>query len=298
MNLKNLSYESYSTGRYGPKNCYQGVTLHFICNETHDIYYVIFNVNLDRTRNIGSHLKGTPLPKGRFRVSRRSAFFQFWVRAGLPIPPRLSAFHDYMGNLKGRTFTASIQSGKKLDKCSIRPLTTEEIEAPRLIQPNNLKTIPEQPENKIQTAVPNNALPSGHYKSLAKANLDTYSKGDGKSHQGKSHYEPDGTGFHSCNVDHGPQVPRRSGQSIATHDERRYPARITPIIERTNTSALDRTSVEDEKTILNWLAYIGEKDRAIIDELLTMCNDNAESRANVLMIAKSGLQIPKRNQSV
>ncbi|MEH6822955.1 MAG: hypothetical protein V7629_03480 [Motiliproteus sp.] len=117
-----LSYESYSTGRYGPKMV-GGVTLQCISLLTNADRYAIFNAELDRARNIKTAKAGSPLPNGQFRVGKKSHLYRFWLSTGLKQPPRLSSLHDYMGKLKGILFIANTSKGSRLDCSSIQPLS-------------------------------------------------------------------------------------------------------------------------------------------------------------------------------
>ena len=90
------AFESFSTGCYGVN--YGGVTLQFIYLVTGENYYAIFNAELSRKRSARRYRAGTRLPGEQFRISRRHLFYRFWRNTGLPVPPRLGAFHDYMRN--------------------------------------------------------------------------------------------------------------------------------------------------------------------------------------------------------
>jgi len=114
-----LVYVDYSTGCFD--NRYPGVNLQFQWILSLEGGYVNFNADLKRARSSESGKKGTPLPKGRFIVGKMNKFLKFWARTGLKLPPRLSSFHDYMGNLKQLIFVADIIDGEKLDKDSIEP---------------------------------------------------------------------------------------------------------------------------------------------------------------------------------
>jgi hypothetical protein len=121
MAIDVLVYESYSTGRYGAKH-HSGVNLQFINLLTDDSRYAVFNVGLDRIKATKKGPIGSPLPSGQFRVTKRSRFYKFWLNANQPLPPRLSSFHDYMGNLKGTLFTGTVVRDERLDKQSIKLL--------------------------------------------------------------------------------------------------------------------------------------------------------------------------------
>ena len=151
MLITNLRYLSYSSGAYNSgKN--DGITLQFLCEDTGFDYHVIFNADIRRKRNVKNHRVGSFLPKGRFSVGRQSAFYKFWLSTGLNIPPRLSAFNDYMGKLKVFTFFADVAQGKRLDARSLRPLLDN------LEFSNKLQTSLKQQQNKIQTRTSNNYL--------------------------------------------------------------------------------------------------------------------------------------------
>ena len=121
MAIDALIYESYSTGRYGVK-CHSGVSLQFLNLLTDDSRYAVFNAELDRVKATKKGPIGSPLPSGQFRVGKRSRFYKFWLTANQPLPPRLSSFHDYMGNLKGTLFTGTVGRDERLDKQSIKLL--------------------------------------------------------------------------------------------------------------------------------------------------------------------------------
>ena len=126
-----LVYESYSTGFYGSHRS-GGVTLQFISMGNSTNYYAIFNAELTRIRNSRGHSAGSNLLNGHFRVGRRSGFLSFWRATGLTLPPRLSSFHDYMGNLKSLEFTAEIVKGTKLSNKTI--LIADQTASPDKVQ--------------------------------------------------------------------------------------------------------------------------------------------------------------------
>jgi len=121
MAIDVLAYESYSTGRYGAERN-SGINLQFLNLLTDDSRYAVFNVGLDRVKATKKGPIGSPLPNGQFRVGKRGRFCKFWLNANQPLPPRLSSFHDYMGNLKRTLFTGIVGRGERLDKQSIKLL--------------------------------------------------------------------------------------------------------------------------------------------------------------------------------
>jgi hypothetical protein len=148
-------YDSYSTGNYG-KHKSPGVTLQLINLTTGEDCYVTFNVELKRSRTSKSGVKGSCLSKGQFRVGKKYKFYKFWLSTGLSLPPRLSSFHDYMGNLKQLFFIPSFDRGAKI-KDKIIPLLNlcnNEI-LTKFLQsnPNNCQTSHiQQPDNSQTTA--------------------------------------------------------------------------------------------------------------------------------------------------
>tara|TARA_A100001035_G_scaffold258931_1_gene235991 strand:- start:25 stop:648 length:624 start_codon:yes stop_codon:yes gene_type:complete len=131
-----------------------GLTLRFTHPESRSDYYVIFNVRLDRQRDSKKHKAGTPYPRGQFWVSKRYEFFRFWQRTGLKVPPRLSAFNDYMGNLAQLTYQADIARLNRLDAKTLRPFYPDE-QSLISVGTNKVQTLAEHQTNKAQTASPN-----------------------------------------------------------------------------------------------------------------------------------------------
>ncbi len=167
LRLFALRYDSYSTGHYGRQR-YAGVTLQFCSLTTHQSHYAIFNADLTRARNGKGVRAGSPLPKGNFRVGRKSQFFKFWLSTNLKVPKRLSVFYDYMGNLKSVILTAEASLGERLDARSLKPLEADYQTIAAALglgdPPFNDQTSFEQIPNISQTNLPdkvvlNNSLP-------------------------------------------------------------------------------------------------------------------------------------------
>ena len=109
-------FDRYSTGEYG-KHKSQGLSLQFINIETGEEAYTVFNVELKRLRNTNTGKAGASLPKGQFRVTKNMKFYKWWKSINLKLPPRLSSFHSYMGNIKELLFFATPDNtGKITDK--------------------------------------------------------------------------------------------------------------------------------------------------------------------------------------
>jgi hypothetical protein len=120
LNINVYIYDSYSTGHYG-RHKSSGMTLQLINISTGEDCYLTFNVDLKRSRTTPKGVKGSSLPKGQFRISKKYKFYQFWLSTGLNLPPRLSSFHDYMGNLKQCYFIPTFDHSAKV-KDKIIPL--------------------------------------------------------------------------------------------------------------------------------------------------------------------------------
>tara|TARA_R110000782_G_scaffold20030_1_gene54306 strand:+ start:3357 stop:4181 length:825 start_codon:yes stop_codon:yes gene_type:complete len=153
-------YDGYSTGYYG-KHKSPGLTLQLINISTGEDCYLTFNVELKRSRTTNNGIKGSCLPKGQFRISKKYKFYQFWLSTGLSLPPRLSSFHDYMGNLKQCFFIPTFDHGAKV-KDKIIPLVnlshSEVLARFSQLNPYNSQTSTiQQPYNK-HTSMPNNDL--------------------------------------------------------------------------------------------------------------------------------------------
>ena len=160
LSINAYEYASYTTGFYGRIKA-PGVTLQFVSTVTGINTYTIFNVDLSRDRTTKAGAKGTPLPKGHFRIGKRSHFYRFWCSTQLPLPKRLSSLHDYMGNLQGILFTADKAQGQenRLDAGSLAPLSISAAEIHKAFQPDNSRTITGQTTDNHQTRVPDKDMP-------------------------------------------------------------------------------------------------------------------------------------------
>ena len=128
-----LEYLGYSVGNYGPSKR-GGVSLQFRNLVDGSERYSVFNAETRRDRNTQHGKKGSPLPRGQFRVTERFKFYGFWLSTGLPVPRRLSAFHDYMGKLASLVFTGTTTDGERVgDPC---PLSLSHTDLVRLLGVN------------------------------------------------------------------------------------------------------------------------------------------------------------------
>jgi hypothetical protein len=161
MIISHLKYKSFTTGRYD-KNRFPGITLQFVSEQDMCPYYTHFNVDLNRKRKSGKYKKGDPLPGNRFSVTPNHGFYKFWLKTGLAIPPRLSAFNDYMGKLKQFTFIGEIKKDNRLISSSISVMAID--------LSNSTLTNNEQLPNNLPTKYSNN-----HFaQNMERSNLDEF----------------------------------------------------------------------------------------------------------------------------
>ncbi|WP_300654312.1 hypothetical protein, partial [Pseudomonas sp.] len=155
MGIEAYEYVSYTTGVYGRIKA-PGLTLQLVSVVTGTNTYTIFNADLSRDRTTKAGAKGSPLPKGHFRVGKRSHFYRFWHSTQLPLPKRLSSLHDYMGNLRGILFTAEKAQGQenRLDAGSIASLSISATEIHKAFLPDNSRTVSGQTTDNRQTSMP------------------------------------------------------------------------------------------------------------------------------------------------
>ncbi|WGK61483.1 hypothetical protein QAO71_15770 [Halopseudomonas sp. SMJS2] len=118
--LDAFEYVGYDTGHYG-KSRAGGVTLHFVSVVTGEAVYTIFNAELKRVKDSPGGKTGALLPKGEFRVGKRSAFYKFWLGTGLAVPDRLQRFCRRMGTLRPILFDGDLQ-GERLNASTLTPI--------------------------------------------------------------------------------------------------------------------------------------------------------------------------------
>ncbi|WP_299941830.1 hypothetical protein [uncultured Microbulbifer sp.] len=124
-----LEYIGYSVGNYGPRKN-GGVTLQFRSLLNGHDWYAIFNAYTTRARTTKHGKAGSPLPKGRFRMGKRSSFLKFWGRTGQRMPKSFDAFGDYMGKLRSQVFTGIPVKTERLNAATLAPLYIEQQQLP------------------------------------------------------------------------------------------------------------------------------------------------------------------------
>lgn len=182
LSIDAYEYVSYSTGLYGRIKA-PGLTLQLASIVTGNNAYTIFNADLSRDRTTKAGVKGTPLPKGHFRIGRRSHFYKFWHSTRLPLPKRLSSLHDYMGNLQGILFTADkVQDQKsRLDAGSLAPLSITAAEIRNAFQPDSNRTVSGQTTDNHQTTMPDKNLPQAHINQCSQRSSATCATNHGET---------------------------------------------------------------------------------------------------------------------
>lgn len=168
-------YDSYSTGFYGAKKC-SGVTLQFKNINTMAHNHVIFNANLKRVRSTKNGKAGTLLPKGQFTPPKGGAFLVFWCSTGLAFPPRMGAFHCYMGNLKKLIFVPEVNPMNKISNKSIPTLSISFQNLVVLMNSksaDNIKTTYGQVTDSIQTNSAYKEIASSYMTKGGEQNLTT-----------------------------------------------------------------------------------------------------------------------------
>ncbi len=136
---------------------YPGLTLQLQSVVTEAKAYTIFNVELTRARNTPAGKKGGRLPEGQFRIGKNHDLYRFWLSTGLPLPRRLAALHDYIGNLRGILLTAiptAGHNGTRLQSKTLMPLHLPASVIRRAVLPDNCQTTPRQAAGNSRTRLP------------------------------------------------------------------------------------------------------------------------------------------------
>lgn len=191
LNIPLFRYESFNRGRYGKQKA-SGVSLQFInLSDTKKGGFAVFNAVITRERTTVYGKAGDPLPKKQFRAGEKSGFYEFWVNAGLKLPPSLTRFADYMGNLKNVLFTGDYKQKplkpEELDKNSVLPLT---ITYPQIVEAlgcsHNSHTTRAQDSHKVRTTSSHKETPQSQTPQGLQANPTTGENQYGKRLQGSA----------------------------------------------------------------------------------------------------------------
>jgi hypothetical protein len=171
LGISSYCYEYYTAGIYDVGNGKResGITLHYKNILTGETPRLTYTVPLTRDRTTKNGNKGQRLPGKQFRVSHRMSFYKLWVKLDLPLPVRLSAFHDCMGKLSNVLLTGTCNDGIKLDKENLAMLeiSYEEIlssyccENP-IKSPDNYPTTTRQAPDNVPTRTPDKETPQSH----------------------------------------------------------------------------------------------------------------------------------------
>ncbi|WP_460102298.1 hypothetical protein [Pseudomonas sp. H1_D04] len=152
LGLDAFEYTDYSTGHYG-KTRSAGITLRFVSLVNGESVYAVFNADLTRQRNTAAAKAGTLLPRGQFRIGKRSHFYKFWMGTGLPFPRRLSAMHDYMGKLRGVMLTGLL-TDDRINAGTLAPISLTAEQFRKAILPDKFRTISGQLPDNCRTRAP------------------------------------------------------------------------------------------------------------------------------------------------
>ena len=160
VGLDAFEYVGYSTGHYG-KTRSAGITLQFVSMLSGQSVYAVFNADLTRQRNTATAKAGALLPKGQFRIGKRSHFYKFWMGTGLPFPRRLAAMHDYMGKIRSVLVTGSV-TDDRFKVGSLVPVSLSAEQFRKAVLPDNFRTRSGQLPDKTRTNVPDKEMATGH----------------------------------------------------------------------------------------------------------------------------------------
>lgn len=158
-------YCSYGTGRYGQQK-YEGLAMKLHSVTTRQEFHAFFNVMLTRARTTSTGAEGAPLPKGKFRIGENHQLYHFWQSTALEMPRRLSAMHDYMGNLRGILFSASLTKSRADNRLDARTLVALNIPASVILQaalPDNTRTTRGQGPDNFRTSTPDKVTAQGQH---------------------------------------------------------------------------------------------------------------------------------------
>lgn len=182
LGIDAYEYGGYSTGKFGHQKA-PGVVIQLPSFVDGLDTHAIFNAELNRDRTTKAGAKGTDLPKGHFRIGKRSHLYRFWQSTGLRTPKRLSSLHDYLGNLRDILFAADLVAGqkKRLDTASLRPLAITFAEVRNAFQPDNCRAFAGQASGNCRTKVPDKDLAPPQQNKGLQGNQTTGTENHGKT---------------------------------------------------------------------------------------------------------------------
>lgn len=182
LGIDAYEYGGYSTGKFGHQHA-PGVAIQLPSFVGGLDSHAIFNAELNRDRTTKAGAKGSDLPKGHFRIGKRSHLYRFWQSTGLPTPKRLSSLHDYLGNLRDILFAADMVVGRKnrLNTASLRPLSITSAEVRNAFQPDNCRTIAGQATDNCRTKVPDKDFAPAQQNQGFQRNQTTGTENHGKT---------------------------------------------------------------------------------------------------------------------
>lgn len=190
MDQSGFRFHGFTRGSYGERR-EPGINLKFLDLLTFTDAYTNFNADIHRDRTTLGGDKGKLLPGKRFRVTEHHGFYKFWMRAGLSLPQRLSAFDRVMGKLRKVLFTADYHPTKpeRIRQKTITPLNIcyedilERYFAEK--QQHNQSSNSEQTYNNLLTTSVNKESAKSHIESSLQSIPNAGVKNYGKRLTGK-----------------------------------------------------------------------------------------------------------------
>lgn len=137
-------YSDYQVGKTIGQSC-ERLDLNFLnCEDNEDIK-LFFNVDARRGKTTNKGLKGSALPKGRFKVGKRSALAKLWHQLKLEQPRKACEYHNKLHLLKPLIFTGELSehSDKGYLKVEKKSISAACIEHPEIAKGVKLLLIAE-----------------------------------------------------------------------------------------------------------------------------------------------------------
>lgn len=132
LNRACFKFSYHTAGKLGAGR-FDGISLQLINFVTGETNHIEFNANIKRQRTTKYGKSGSMLPKGHFHVGKLSSFAIFWrYTLGLPLPSKLSTFHEKMHMLKPIILTGYVDDCGKLHKDTVKPLELNSVQIKEL----------------------------------------------------------------------------------------------------------------------------------------------------------------------
>ena len=177
-----FTFKYHTTGSFGVKRAFDGVTLHFTKLNDFSECYAIFNAELKRSRNSNKHKKGTRYPRGQFALKKHSKLVSTWLKLRLKPPTSLTRYHQHFGQLKSVFITGITDLNNKLSNDSIELVNISFNELQGIYHKHSYSAhsehiIHSQNEHSVHTILSHNETNDGLMDKGFKNNLGTCSDG-------------------------------------------------------------------------------------------------------------------------